>query len=81
MRFPYEEFDLTGISTYPLRSRDSKAKAADFARPYVKGSGLAAFLRGLPRLLAAADFKAVVEAIRSAQVRRERALSGASART
>ncbi len=69
MRFPYEEFDVTGIATYPLKSRPSKARAADFARPFVKGSGLSAFLRGLPRLQAAADFAAVVEAIRSAQGR------------
>jgi hypothetical protein len=69
MRFPYEEFDVTGIATYPLKSRDSKARAEDFARPYAKGSGLAAFLGGLPRLLAAADFTAVVEAIRAARAR------------
>jgi hypothetical protein len=63
MKFPYEEFDLSGIRTYPLKSRPSKARAEDFARPYVKGAGLVAFLEGLPRILAAADFSAVVEAI------------------
>ncbi|MBE3071993.1 MAG: deoxyhypusine synthase family protein [Acidobacteria bacterium] len=69
MRYPYEEFDVTGIATYPLKSRDSKTRAEDFARPYVRGSGLSAFLGGLPRLLAAADFTAVVEAIRAAHAR------------
>jgi len=69
MPFPYEEFDLTGISTYPLKSRHSKARAEDFAAPYVKGSGMGAFLEGLPRLLAAADFRAVVEAMLAARVR------------
>ena len=30
MKLPYEEFDLTGVRTYPLSSRTSKANAADF---------------------------------------------------
>ena len=66
MKFPYEEFDLTGIKTYPLASRKSKANAADFARPYRKGSGVGAWMDSLPSILAAADFRAVVGAIRSA---------------
>ena len=33
MIFPYEEFDLSGIKTYPLKSRKSKVTAADVARP------------------------------------------------
>jgi hypothetical protein len=70
MTFPYEEFDLAGVTTYPLKSRASKARAEDFARPFAKGSGLAAFLKGLPRVLAAADLLAVVEAIRAAKARR-----------
>ena len=67
MKFPYEEFDLSRIRTFPLKSRASKVRAEDFARPYVRGAGLAAFLEGLPRVLAAADFSAVVEAILEAR--------------
>jgi hypothetical protein len=67
VKFPYEEFDLTGIHTYPLGSRKSKANAADFARPYRAGGGIAALLASLPRILAAADFTAVVSAIRAAR--------------
>jgi hypothetical protein len=63
MKFPYEEFDLTGVRTYPLASRHSKARAEDFARPYVAGSGLEGWLESLPSFLAAGDFTAVVEAI------------------
>ena len=33
MPFPYEEFDLSGVRTYPLKSRASKARAEDFAKP------------------------------------------------
>jgi hypothetical protein len=65
--FPYEEFDLSRVRTYPLAGRASKAKAADFARPYRAGGGVAALLDGLPNLLAAADFKAVVRAILAAR--------------
>lgn len=63
VKLPYEDFDLRGIATYPLDSRKSKASAGDFALPYRKGSGMGAFVASLPRLLAAADFNAVVEAI------------------
>ena len=66
MKFDYEEFDLSGVRTYPLASRKSKANAADFARPYVPGSGMRAWLDSLPHLLAAADFQAVVAAMRAA---------------
>jgi hypothetical protein len=65
--FPYEDFDLSSISTYPLASRKSKARAEDFAKPYAPASGMTAFLDSLPRILAASDFRGVVEAIRSAR--------------
>lgn len=67
MKFPYEEFDLSGVRTYPLASRKSKANASEFARPYVKGSGVGGLLESLPKILAAEDFKAVVAAIGSAR--------------
>lgn len=67
MKFRYEDFDLSGIRTYPLASRKSKANAADFATPYRPGTGVRSFVDSLPRILAAADFKAVVAAIRAAR--------------
>ena len=63
MKLPYEEFDLTGVHTYPLASRRSKVSTSDFARPYAPGSGMRAWVESLPAILGAADFKAVVEAI------------------
>ncbi len=68
MKFPYEEFDLTTVRTYPLASRTSKANAADFATPYRPGSGVGSFIESLPALLAASDFKAVVAAIAEAKL-------------
>lgn len=67
MKFSYGEFDLTGVRTYPLASRKSKANAADFARVPTPGGSVAAFVDGLPDILAGADFKAVVSALRAAR--------------
>jgi len=67
VKFPYEEFDLSGVQTYPLDSRKSKAKAADFARPLGAEATVAQFVDALPSILAGADFKAVVAALRRAR--------------
>ena len=60
VRLGYEEVDLAGVRTYPLASRASKVRAADFARPYSPGSGVAGLLGSLPAILAGSDFAAVV---------------------
>ena len=67
MPFSYDEFDLSGVRTYPLKSRKSKANAADFARPHVAGSSVGEFVASLPAILAGSDFKAIVAAIRKAR--------------
>lgn len=67
MKLPYEEFDLSGVKTYPLRTRESKVTLAQFATPYQKGSGVDGLLKTLPSLLASADFKAVVQALLAAR--------------
>jgi hypothetical protein len=64
--FNYEEFDLSGVTTYPLKSRLSKVRTDDFARPAASDTTVGAFVDGLPNILAAADFKAVVRAMTSA---------------
>ena len=65
MKFSYEEFDLSGIETYPLASRRSKANEADFARPVSANAG--ALVDAFPSILAGADFKAVVAALKAAR--------------
>ena len=67
MPFPYEEFDLSGVRTYPLASRASKARAEDFARRVGPDPAVARFVAGLPDLLAGADLKAVVGALIAAR--------------
>jgi hypothetical protein len=69
MPFPYDDFDLSGIKTYPLESRPSKIRHVDFARPAGVGATIGGFVDSLPNILAAADFKAVVRAIVDAKRR------------
>ena len=67
MPFPYEEFDLSGVRTYPLDGRRSKARVEDFARPVGKGASFATWLESLPAILGAADLRRVVAAIVAAR--------------
>ena len=69
MPFTYQDFDLSGIHTYPLKSRKSKARAEDFATPARAATPVTAFVDSLPDILAAADLKAVVRAMREARAR------------
>jgi hypothetical protein len=65
--FPYDEFDLSDVRTYPLASRPSKARREDFARPWDPATGMPGFVDSLPKMLASADFRAVVAAMRAAR--------------
>jgi hypothetical protein len=66
MKFSYEEFDASGVRTYPLASRRSKANAADFAVPF-KAGDVYGFVQSLPSILAGADLKAIVAVLRAAR--------------
>jgi len=66
VKFPYEEFDLSGIRTYPLASRKSKANVSDAAKVSRPGQTVREFVESLPDILAGADLKAVVRALRAA---------------
>ena len=69
MPFPYEEFDLSAVRTYALASRDSKARAEDFAKPVERGTTFNAWFASLPSLLGAQDVRRVVTAIVEAKRR------------
>ena len=69
MKLPYEEFALDAVHTYPLASRESKVALPAFARPYEKGAGVNGWLASLPDILAARDFRAIVDAILDARRR------------
>ena len=67
MPFTYEEFDLSGVRTWPLESRQSKTRVEDFGRSVTGGATVASFVESLPDILAGADLKAVVRAIADAR--------------
>ena len=69
MPFSYDEFDLSGVHTYPLASRKSRARAEDFAKPVTPGASFKTWLDSLPRILGAADVRRVIEAIAAAKKR------------
>jgi hypothetical protein len=60
---------LEGVNTYPLRSRESKVSAEDFARPVGAHATLRDFLDSLPNILAVKSLREL-----AAQVRRARDL-------
>src|SRR4051812_14139124 len=69
MPLPLEEFDLSGVRTYPLASRRSKARAEDFAKPVTAGASFQDWFASLPAILAGGDVRRVVDALRAARAR------------
>jgi len=69
MPFPYEEFDVSRIRSYPLNSRKSKVNAEDFGRPLQRGASFKSWLDSLPAVLGAADVRRAAAAIVSARKR------------
>lgn len=59
----YQPIDLSAIKTISLARRAHKVKLADLAGVSGAGVSFAQFLEGLPRQLAAEDFRAVVAAL------------------
>ena len=64
------EADLSRVRTVPIAQRPNKVRAEEFAGPPGADRSFGAFLRSLPDVLAARDFKRVVESIASAARRR-----------
>ncbi|MBM3725286.1 MAG: hypothetical protein FJW40_07680 [Acidobacteria bacterium] len=65
--YQQQPFDLSGLNTIPIRDRGGKVRIEHMARVYRKGSGLAALIEGLPGILAADSFRAVLAALRRAR--------------
>ncbi|NOY52857.1 MAG: hypothetical protein GXP58_04470 [Deltaproteobacteria bacterium] len=66
----YSPIDLKKITTYPIEQRKNKVNVKAFAQPQKPGAGFNNFLESLPDILAARDFKAVVEAVVDAHRRK-----------
>ncbi len=69
MPFDYEDFDLSSVRTYPLASRPSKARVADFARPVRGDASFREWFASLPAMLGAAELRRAVDAIAAAHRR------------
>jgi len=67
MIFSYDEFDLSDVKTYPLASRASRTRVADFARPVDRGATFKAWFESLPAILGADDLRRVVQAVTKAR--------------
>src|SRR5271168_1564073 len=65
-----------GVHTYPLASRKSKVSVRDFASVPRKTGSLAAFLDTLPKILAAADLRQLLEAVHRAKKQKKAVLWG-----
>ncbi len=63
------KLNLARLRTYPLQTRHSKVKMADFASPWRRTGSFQAFLKSLPDILAGKTFRAVVAAIVDARRR------------
>ena len=64
------EADLSRVRTVPIAQRPNKVRAEEFAAPPGADRSFGAFLRSLPDVLAARDFRRIVDAIVQAAGRR-----------
>jgi len=62
-RYSQQPLDFGNLKTVSLKERGGKVKVADFAAAYEPGSGISGLLKSLPHLLAADNFRAVVDAL------------------
>lgn len=67
------EADLSKVRTVPVAGRPNKVTSAEFASPPADDRSFSAFVRSLPDVLKAADFRHVVQAVVQAH-RRKRAV-------
>src|SRR5580698_10579662 len=74
----YSEKPLTfeGLKTVPIDSRGGKVGVEHFARPYIKGGGIAQWLDSLPKIIAGDSFQGVVNALRRARDQKRAILWG-----
>ncbi len=64
------EVDLSRVRTVPIAHRPNKVRAEEFAAPPGADRSFGAFLRSLPDVLAARDFRRIVDALARAGRRR-----------
>src|SRR3989338_5726143 len=63
--------NINNVKTYSLKSRFSKVKAGDFAKPPLRKKSFLGFYDSLPNMLRAKDIRAIVNAIVAAKKRKK----------
>ena len=58
-----KKIDTSKIKTYSLKSRESKVRINDFAKPHIKGRAFKDFFSSLPNILASKNLKEVAAAV------------------
>jgi deoxyhypusine synthase len=76
---PPPPIDRRKLRATSIRRRPSKVSLRDAARPHRPGASFAAFLDGLPRILAARDLRSAIEAVARAHARGRTILWGLGA--
>lgn len=76
---PWEPLSFEGLRTTSLKDRPSKVSLNDFAKPWSPGAPFAAFLEGLPHILAAESLREAAGAIAGAVRGRRTVLLGMGA--
>jgi hypothetical protein len=64
--YPVKPLDLSGLKTYPLKSRKSKIGLGELAKAPAPGGSFRDFWNGLPRVLAAQELRDLVGRMRKA---------------
>jgi hypothetical protein len=62
----YKKLDFEGVKTYSLKDRKSKVSEKDFANPLTKDVKISEFIKNLPDILVAKDFKDFVKTYQNA---------------
>ncbi len=71
-----DPLEFAGLKTEPLGRRPSKVTPRDFARPHKRGAKFSEFLETLPAILAAAEFRRLVDALLAARRKKKPILWG-----
>jgi hypothetical protein len=62
-KYKVRPLEFNNLKTVPITARGGKVRLEHFARPYQKGEGLLGLIDSMPRLLAADQFRSVIEAL------------------
>ena len=75
-KYDHEPLDFDGLHTIPIAARGGKVRVEHFGSPHRKGSGVSSWMDSLPRILAADDFRHLLDALRQARETRKAIIWG-----